>query len=86
MARFRFHRGGFQESLETEIRVESLEELKDKINSSDNFGFCKVDGLSCRFYGNDGRPEGYPKTYVVLAEIKGMVDHHPVGFSDELLR
>lgn len=84
MARFRFHRQLLADSKETEIEVNSLQELQDYYNSHQDW-LLRVTKLSCEFYGTDDRPSGYPMTYIVMAEYAHENGEYPLGFSDELL-
>lgn len=84
MARFRFHRQLLADSKETEIEVNSLQELQDYYNYHSDWIF-RVTKLSCKFYGKDDRPGGYPMTYIVMAMYAHESGEYPLGFSDQLL-
>lgn len=84
MARFRFHRGSLAEGKETEIEVNSLQELMDYYNSRTHQIF-RITNIKCEYYGRDNRPGGYPLTYMVKCEYAHESGEYPLGFSDELL-
>ncbi len=64
--RFRFHRGGLEESLKTTIEINSIEELKSKIGNPTNIEFQHC-GMDARINWD---------TYYVIADDKiiGMSD------------
>ena len=77
-ARFRFHRGTLEESLSTEVTVESLSDIEALLGPE-----WEKDGLMCRMYCRDDRDGGYPYTYVVTGSVGG--HRLPVGFCDAQL-
>jgi len=68
--KFRFHRGGYKESMETVQEVKSLKDIGDRI--------LKVPGiiLSCKHYGFDERNQW--DTYIIENVYAGGV----IGFSN----
>lgn len=76
MARFRYHRQLLIDSLSTEIKVNSLEDI------AKDMGFPDAK-LHCEFYSNDVRPLGYKETYIVTGKRWG--ETIVIGFSDSML-
>lgn len=84
MARFRYHRYTLEESLKTEIQVNSLKELKERFNNSHDV-FPKIKTLRCFFYCKDDRIHGYENTFMVMVRYENDKEEYPLGFSDEQL-
>lgn len=75
--RFRFHRGGLDESLKTTTEVQNKEELLDHINA---FDFCKIVEIKFEYYAND--PRAWGDTWIVMKRMNGTDNWGVAGFSD----
>lgn len=73
--KFRFHRGGLEESLATVVEFNSKEELQKIIEESLER---KLPPIECKFYTYDKRINW--NTFIISAEGYGML-----GFTDGLL-
>lgn len=74
--KFRFHRGGLEESMETIIEVKDLNEIVKFLKAKEPGAY--VGFLSCKYYGFDDRINW--DTWIVLD------DGYPLGFSDGELK
>lgn len=78
--RYRDHRGSLSASLETEQKINSLDELKLHLNSSLAFFNFEVEEIKFEYCGFDERI-GW-NTYYVLQKIKGKKGFTVAGMSD----
>lgn len=85
MAKFRFHRGGLDESLKTEIEVKSLSDVE--IASDKTLMGEYLQDFKCRYYGEDKRNIGYDNTYIITAYCTYVNVNADVviGFSNQML-
>ena len=83
MAKFRYHRGGLRESMETVIEVSSKQDLVDKVEP-DIFGDKpNVEQITVEPYGYDNRIDW--NTYIVTKTIPGKdgeTETGVMGFTD----
>lgn len=78
--KYRDHRGGLKESMETEKEFNSIEELKDHIESESDYSE-KVDDIKFKYAKYDERT-GW-NTYLVLVKWELNIDYLPVGWSND---
>lgn len=76
---FRFHRGGFQESMDTLKEVHSMDELRTYIETV--FEQPRYSGIRFSPYGFDER-EGWGDTWLVMVRDNVEEYEFPVGMSD----
>jgi hypothetical protein len=77
--RFRFHRGGYTESMVTQIEVGCLEDLKEHIYRSMAGSWPSEPDIYFEYYGHDER-NGWD-TWLVI--VKDQQDReYPIGMSD----
>ena len=72
--RFRWHRGGLGESMETAFEFDGLEDLIAKMNDDSPLMEITSDAVTVQHYGYD--PRVLWDTYIIL------LDGHPLGFTD----
>ncbi len=74
---YRDHRGGFKESMETVIEINSLQELYDHVKKS----FSRYPTrILFHYQGHD--PRNKWDTYTVMAELEGNDHAFPIGQSN----
>lgn len=78
--KFREHKGGLQESIDTEVEFETLEGLRNFLESKWEL---PLDSITWVHYGLDERT-GW-NTYMVVANFEGIMPRLPVGWSDGVL-
>lgn len=76
--RYRKHKGGLKESLETEVQLESKEALFDYVRQEHAVFFDGDGKITVEWYAHDRRPGCYEDTYIVC------VDGMAVGYTDGL--
>lgn len=77
---FRFHRGGFQESMDTVISINNLEQLKFALEIEGK----EVKNIRCSEHNNfDARNHWY--TYNIHVLCKGSKEYEIAGYSDGVL-
>lgn len=81
--KFRFHKGGYEESMNTAITVNSLEELKNAIIKWWGFGEMNI-SLVFKHARIDER-NGWD-TYMVIAEFSGIPEKMVMGWSNGILK
>lgn len=87
MARFRYNRGGLEESLATQIKVNSLKDIEKGYNGSlpKNSPF-RIKALECKYYCRDDRQGAYPQTYLITAKNeRNPNERFVLGMSDAML-
>lgn len=78
--KYRDHRGSLSDSMETEMQVNSVDEIKDHLNKSHSIFGKSVEEIKFRYCGMDNRI-GWD-TYYVLQRISGEKEFTVAGMSN----
>jgi hypothetical protein len=77
--KYRHHRGGFAESMETTVEIDSLTELAAHINASLDFKISEND-ICIEAYGGVDRRNGWDTHVVEIRWNTG--EWYPIGFTN----
>lgn len=76
--KFRHHRGGLKESMDTVVDVFTLDALKELIKKEHSF--FKLKKIHFRYMGYDSRIDW--ETYLVCVDFEGVMPETPIGMSN----
>lgn len=80
--KFRKHKGGFSESLQTETEVSTLADVVNLF--SNDYETYEFRDLTCDYYMIDNRKGGYSDTFIITAILND--ERIVLGFSDGELK